>query len=520
MNTKRNRSVLETYNFDGRLFRHPHASEIKWSSYYGHQGGGFGSLTWREDRPIDRDYDDLGFWYRVIVRKGLRKILFDGFITKIEPVSDGRGEHFVITSLGWGTVFEDDTYNRIFADARPGEWAASEDESGTFQPDKFDTATNQYLYLKPRRSCDFLANEYTRLRYTFGFGETPEWIAFNYDLALPNTWPGKLEVRDSVGVLWSAAATGTGSQTLNLNAGASWVEVRFYVTAAGENTAADDTVCGKLTDVRISSCEETTITITEVLTDLLSARLISRGLSADTSRIAAINKALPSTVAFEADWTPLQMMEWCAQYGGENNALLAWGVELNNLRRVYLEEQDLSTVKYYVRRSSGVQAQVQGDLKKSKQKLYVVYNDEDNQVQRTADVVDSAQIARLGGYYRREAYRLNGNVSAATALEVANHVLNEDSAPIVTTSFNVTDHVYSATGRKVPIDEIQPGGIVVVSDFRAREATQDPNDYRTQWTSFQLVGVEVDLDNNTARLIPAGDRRAFEQLLAQIAAAR
>jgi hypothetical protein len=111
-------------------------------------------------------------------------------------------------------------------------------------------------------------------------------------------------------------------------------------------------------------------------------------------------------------------------------------------------------------------------------------------------------------------------VDAATAADVANLVIAEESAPQVTTSFTVTDHVYSATDKRVPVDEIKPGGIVVVADFRAREATQDQNDYRTQWTSFQLVGVEVDYENNSARLIPAGDRRAFEQLLARIAAFR
>jgi hypothetical protein len=122
-----------------------------------------------------------------------------------------------------------------------------------------------------------------------------------------------------------------------------------------------------------------------------------------------------------------------------------------------------------------------------------------------------------GAYYRREAYQVSGTVDGDTAEELANLVLAEHSAPQVTTLFTVTDHVYSATGKQIPIEEIKAGGIVVVADFRGREPTQDQNDYRTQWTSFQLVGVEIDYGNNSARLIPAGDRRTFEQFLARLA---
>ena len=101
---------------------------------------------------------------------------------------------------------------------------------------------------------------------------------------------------------------------------------------------------------------------------------------------------------------------------------------------------------------------------------------------------------------------------------LATLALEDMSAPEVSTSFTVTDYIYSASGKAVPIWAIQPGGIVIVTDFRAREATESENDYRTQWSSFQLVGVEVDLERMSARLIPAGDRNAFQQMLAQMAA--
>ena len=68
-------------------------------------------------------------------------------------------------------------------------------------------------------------------------------------------------------------------------------------------------------------------------------------------------------------------------------------------------------------------AQVQGDLKSSRQKTYVVYRDDDGEVQRTADVVDVDRIALLGGYYRRIPYQLSGNVDSTRADEVAAFIL-------------------------------------------------------------------------------------------------
>jgi len=83
----------------------------------------------------------------------------------------------------------------------------------------------------------------------------------------------------------------------------------------------------------------------------------------------------------------------------------------------------------------------------------------------------------------------------------------------------VSDRVYTATGKAIHVDELQAGGIVILNDFRAAEAVMSETDWRTQWTSFELVGIEIDEEQGTARLIPAGDRRGFEQFLARLTAA-
>jgi len=330
-------------------------------------------------------------------------------------------------------------------------------------------------------------------------------------------WPGKLEVLDSEGSLWSATATADGSGVVTASSGATYFEVRFYVTAAGENTAVDDTVYGELTNAKVFACVGNAVTVDLVAKDLVTY-LADHGLSADISKIEAVARDLPATVVFEQDETPKDAMNWCAQFGGVGDTLLAWGVELNEEKRVYLEHQDLATVRYYVRRNAGLRAQVRGDLKQSRQKLYVVYKTDAGEEQRTDDVEAADEIEDFGDYYRRGPYKARGNIDAAAAVTLADMVLAAEKKPKVTTSFTVSDRAYAATGKAIHVNELQAGGIVILSDFRAYEAMASETDFRTQWTSFELVGVEIDEEQGTARLIPAGDRRSFEQFLARLSA--
>ncbi|RKY09638.1 MAG: hypothetical protein DRP56_02360 [Planctomycetota bacterium] len=510
---KQMRSTLETYDFNNTCYRHPRAYGASWSSYYGAKGGGFGSLTWKEDREIGRDYADLGYWYRVKKRLGIRTILFDGFLTDIEE-SQSDSSVITCTAMGWSSVFGDDRFNKVYRDSRPGEWTSSEDEDGDFQPEKFDYDLSNGLWLEPRRGVDFVTGEYVYVRYDIPYDRNLYNVRFEYELELPNSWPGKLEVRDDGGVLWSVTSTASGSKSLATSSGATYIEVRFYVTDDGENTAVDDTVYANLTTVIIAG-DPVNTTIEQIAIDLVSF-LADHGLTQDTSKIGAVGGTLPNTVAFENDQSPQAIMEWAAQFGGDSDSLLAWGVQTNDKRRMYLEAQDLTTIKYVVRRASGLTAQIKGSLKNSAQKLYGVYQDENHQVQRTADKDATALIAEMDGNFRRSEYKVEGTLDTATIDQVLTLALAENQQPRVTTSFSVSDFVYSPTGKRIPVTRLQAGGIVMVDDFRAREATLSRNDYRTQWTSFQLVGVEIDEERNTARLIPAGDRREFEQFLIKL----
>jgi len=191
-------------------------------------------------RRVGIDWPDLGYGYPVWLYKGPFRVLFYGQIMRIDERTGEGGDEIEVWASGWVHTATAEPYNYVYCDTRYDLWQRSEDASGSFQPDNFDTDTSERLRLEPRRSVDFEADDYTYMRYTFQFGEPAARITASYDLGLPNSWPGKLEVRDSGGVLWSATATASGTIDLTTTGAPTYFEVRFYVTAAGENTADDD----------------------------------------------------------------------------------------------------------------------------------------------------------------------------------------------------------------------------------------------------------------------------------------
>lgn len=488
----------------------------RWSSHYGPQGSGFGYLMFSLPRQVGYDYRDIGFNYRVQLRKGLDTVLFDG---QVRQITEGSNQ-IDVTALGWNVLAGDDAFNWIFCDTRYMTWEGSETPSGSFCPDKADYDLQDQIQFKPRRGVDFEANDYSRVRYTFPFGEVAERIKFDYDVAFPDSWPGKIEVRDSNGVvLWSKTATESGTGVdLTTTGSPTYFEVRFYVITAGENTADDGTVYAKLTNLKVYGVDDTTVDggviAKKVLDDVLSQS--DHGLSASTARIESPGLALEPS-AFDTDMAPGQVMSWLCQFGDEDGNPLAWGVEMNDLQRLFLETMDLTTIRYVIRRESALQAQVSGDAQESWQKVYGMWTDTVGEVHRTADRTDPEAIDDLGGYARRRALSVDGVTDEAQALKAVDLYLEENSLPKVSSSFTIRGNVYTPALNPMTFDEVKAGGMVQVRDFRAREATLSLDDFRDQWTTFQLVGVEVDEDAHSVRLIPAGDVSGFERYMALLA---
>lgn len=509
-------TIITKSPITGQEYRLSDDGGRQWFAHYSAEGSGFGYLTWRCRRRVGFDYPDLGQGFPVVMRKGPFRVLFSGQIVRVFERSGPGGDEIEVWALGWVHTTNADTFNRIYCDTRWTRWRSAETPSGSFRPDFFDWDTSSRLYFKPRRGVDFSANDYTYLRYTFPFSEVATRFTAGYDLALPGSWPGKLEIRDSNGaVLWSGTATASGTIDVTTTGAPTYFEARFYTTAAGENTAEDDTVYGKLTNVKAYSVDVVTLDgkiVADDVAEFLSGA--GHGLSESVRRIEAPGRAL-EPCAFDTDMTPAQVLAWCVQFGDSDGNPLAWGVTMDDRRRLFLETVDVTTVRYVVR-PRRADLERGGDWGESAQKVYGVYTDGDGEVQRTADRVSQDVIDDLGGYFRRAALQISGTTEEARVLEAVDLWLGENDRPQASGSFTARGGVWTPAGLFVPFDEIAPGGLVQVQEWRAREATLTANDYRDQRTTFPLAGVRVDEEAHTVEMIPRTTSDAFARQMAII----
>jgi hypothetical protein len=339
-------------------------------------------------------------------------------------------------------------------------------------------------------------------------------------VALPGAWPGKLEVRDSGGnVLWSKAVTESGTIDLMTSGSPTYFEVRFYCTDAGENTAEDDTVYGKLMDVKVYSVNVSTLdakVVADDIVDLLGVE--GHGLSSDTTKVESPGRSLEPCF-FDTDMSPTDVLNWCCQFGDSNDVPLVWGVTMDDSRRLFLESMDLTKVPYVI---SPHRAELSrgGDWSESTQKAYGIYTDSEGNVSRTVDRVSQDVIDDLGGYYRRQGVQISGTASGTLALEAVDFWLAEHDEPVTSGKFTVKGGVERPDGRFVPFDEIVPGGLMQVKEWRAHEATLTPNDYRDNVTTHPLSGVKIDEDALQVELVPRFTSDVFERHMAIISKLR
>jgi len=123
-------------------------------------------------------------------------------------------------------------------------------------------------------------------------------------------------------------------------------------------------------------------------------------------------------------------------------------------------------------------------------------------------------IDELGGYYRRMAWRISGITDSADADTLVAMRLAEQSRPVTSSSIKVSSHWYNVTGKAKAPNEMTAGKMLVIQDWRAREAAL-ASDSRDQWTTFQVVGVEIQ-NGRTVNIVPAGARDTFDRRLAQM----
>lgn len=489
---------------------------------YGQNGGGFGYASFTLFRKTGFDYDDIGYAYRLRFYKGPYKCLFDGQIVKITETKDRNGnDQIEIWALGWVHTATADVFNYIYADTRFTKWVSSEDASGYFKPQKFAWDNNDRLYLKPRRGETpagqaFLnAQDYTYLRYTFEFGENAVRLTADYNLVLPATFPAKLQLLADDQLLFEATSTASGQIDVTAT-GKTTFEFRFAMTQTGDVTAEDDTVYALIENMTVYSLNTSGVDAADIAADLVSFLSVAgHGISDDTRRINTIGTTLLQA-AFDNDQTPADIMAFMCQFGNANSLPVAWGISPDDRRLFYLESQDTTTIKYAVNPSAADTLERSGDWSESAQKVYGTYTDKDGVLQRTADQVDQDTIDALGGYFLRRVIPFTGVTEESAANVLLATWLSENGKPKTSGSYTVRSAL-TVDGRTVPADEIQPGGLVQVREFRAIEAELGSDDFRDKTTTFMLIGVKIDFDAHTAELMPDEESSQFERNMAIIA---
>lgn len=517
---------LSTFDINGFQYTITDYQNVVSSNHYSDKGSGFGFLSITLNRKYGINYNDIGYGYKIRLTKGLKKILFNGWITEI---SEGLDDTIELACVGSNTLLSFDITNFVLADNRVNRWTTACTSRGSYRPDKFDHSLNwteiinegtpseeevsyDGIEIKPRRGIDYNEDDYYYIRYRFEFGETATRLQFTYKLSLLNNWPGKIMVLDAdENILWQSDVSGNGTQDLDLTTytNGNFVEFRFEVTTSGLNTAEEDTIYFRAWDLLVSSTNAT-MDAAVVVKKCAEYMATNFGFSTDYSLINTIGYEIPQA-AFDADESLDKICNDACIYGDSDANPLAWGTAFDDQNRMFLEVQDLSTVGYILTIPESFT--ITGDLSESYQKVYGKYVDTTGRTQRTSVLSATDEIEGLGGLYRKTVIDLDKEIESSQMLAALNLALNENKQPKVSTSFSIANYVESPQGALIPIDEIVSGRLVQVPSLQTVE-TGILDDKRKGFHTFMLTKVEIDHISKTATLTPAGDVSNFENYMA------
>jgi hypothetical protein len=497
---------------------------LKYSNHYSSEGSGFGYLTFELQRQYGVTSPDIAYGYSIRLTKGLKKVLFHGIITKIEPSSDGK---IAVSCVGYDTLLNFDIFNWVFSDNRTNQWVTGCDAKGSYRPDLFDysttwsitnyadteyetTTTYDGIEITARASIEYTLGDYYYARYRFEFGESVARLQASYSISLPNNWPGTVQIVDSADtVLWEKSTTNWGTLDLTITPG-TYVEIIFKVTTSGLNTSSS--VWARFWDIVVSS--ETAVNAGTVGLKCAEHMHTYFGFSDDYSQIDTIDYPLEQA-AFDSDETLAAVMNKVCAYGDAAAKPVAWGTLMDDTKTMFVEVQDLATIGYLITEPGDFT--VSGNIAESSQKVYAKYTNTYGEDKRTPVYEAEKTIWNLGGLYRKTMVTVDGQTTLDNARQAAQLYVNENSEPTVQTSFTVVG-VENLIGGKIPFDEIQSGKMCQVPKLEAT-AVAVSTDKRSGY-SFMLTSVEVDLENGTASLSPANALSTFERYIALLARMR
>lgn len=176
---------IEVFDYENNQFIISDAIGIKWSSHYGENGSGFGYLKFSLNRMVGVKHLELGFGYKVIIRKAF-KVVYRGMIREIgESTKNGVGT-IAVSAVGLAIIAEDaPEILRNFCNADLSKWAtAGEIPGALYRPDLFTTSSSDGGLILTAGTQPVVLNQYTELAFEFYPGEVAERIKFNILLNL------------------------------------------------------------------------------------------------------------------------------------------------------------------------------------------------------------------------------------------------------------------------------------------------------------------------------------------------
>jgi hypothetical protein len=321
---------------------------LQWSTHYGENGGGYGYLRFSLPRDIGHDYLDIGYGYRIILRKYLGTILFDGQIRQIDEGSGPDEDSINITALGWSIVAEDDETLRAFCDMRLNLWRTPQElpavpeayipgfrvmqdplppGSGVpiggllYRPDLFSANAGAVgLFLHPNTNANITAGDYTIMEYEFFPGETAERFKCELSMLLGTgvVFNGEVQSVSGVRVYYKNGvgdgSVGAGMSLYNLTQGKNIAitgtdmfldYIRVESEAAIEDWEEDDVlyVPGPLFGAQINDITGNVITYTDPIGEhnLNTAWPISNLTKRSMATILAYNTAIDTITVTDAN---------------------------------------------------------------------------------------------------------------------------------------------------------------------------------------------------------------------------
>lgn len=276
-----------------------------------------------------------------------------------------------------------------------------------------------------------------------------------------------------------------------------------------------DTSFAQMSNLRVYSTEDdiTVSMLAENAVSVLSGA--GHGLNSSTDDIEAITHIIEPMVHEFVRFN--EALAQACSYGDDSFNPLAWGIKLDDTKTLYLETQDQATVDYRVRRTAPVDMSMAGDIQPSAQKVRAAYADKLGRIVVTDWIEDTD--ARFSGHYRVFTLRLSNIDTATEADSLVQKYLDENKKAKRQARYSAKDgSMFLETGAPVPFDEIQATGrMIEIEDWRAVETGVAGTDLGSSWAIEQLVGVEIDIDANTANLIPGSAKATFERYMAELA---